>query len=308
MRLNISNKFLQRYKIPLPKVAEVPNVNPNNRRFHGKVVVITGASSGIGRACALQFAQMGATVVLSSRRLEMLQEVQKEIEKMNRIAVWNHPSLCVKADIREIEDCKKLIDKTIEAFGRIDVLINNAGISMRANFEELDLKVIKELMDTNFYGTVYCTKFALPHLLKHKGTVVGISSISGLVPLPGRTGYAASKHAMDGFLNTLRLENKRKGLNVMIVHPGFTNSNIRLTALNKDGNPQAESPRDEGKMMSSSRVAEIIAKAVFKRERDLILTPQGRMVVWLRKNFPGVADRILLHEMEKEPDSPLNKE
>jgi len=217
---------------------------------------------------------------------------------MEQKLFWLH-----EADVKNIDDCKNLIDKTVEKYGKIDVLINNAGISMRAVFEDLDLFVIKELMDTNFYGAVYCTKFALPYLLKQKGTLIGISSISGLTPLPGRTGYSASKHAMEGFLNTLRLENIKKGLNVLIVHPGFTSSNIRNMALDKNGNTQKENPRNEEEMMSAERVAQIIAKATLKRERDLILTHQGKLVVWLHKNFPSITDRIILHEMAKEQGS-----
>ena len=176
---------------------------------------------------------------------------------------------------------------------------------MRASFEDLDLQIIKEMMDTNFYGAVYCTRFALPHLLKQKGIVIGISSISGLTPLPGRTGYCASKHAMDGFFNTLRIENIKKGLNVLVVHPGFTCSNIRNSALDKNNHEQKETPRNEERMMSSREVARIIAKAALKRKRDLILTPQGKLVVWLYKNFPAMTDRIIFREMAKEPGSPF---
>lgn len=294
-----NHKKLRQYRIPFPKIRQQEYLLKNSNLFHNKVVIVTGASSGIGKACAIEFARQGAKVVLSSRREAILREVANEITAQGGEALY------LVSDIRNIDDCQNLITKTIENFGSIDILINNAGISMRASFEELKLDVIKELMDTNFYGTVYCTKFALPHLLKSKGTIIGISSISGLVPLPGRTGYAASKYAMDGFLNTLRLENKKKGLNVMIVHPGFTESNIRFTALNKDGLPQSESPRKEEKMMSSQRVAQIIVKATQKRERDLVLTSQGKLVVWLHKNLPGITDRILLHEMAKEPDSPI---
>ena len=176
---------------------------------------------------------------------------------------------------------------------------------MRANFEDTELSVIKNLIDTNFYGTVYCTKYALPYLLKQKGTLIGISSITGLTPLPGRTAYAASKHAMDGFLNTLRLENLKKGLHVLIVHPGFTRSNIRKAALTKNGTLQKETPRNEGKMMSPEKVAEIIARATIKGEKDLVLTGEGRLVVWLHRHFPNLTDRIILHEMEKEVDAPF---
>jgi len=267
--------------------------------YNNKVVIITGASSGIGKACAFEFARQGAKIVLASRNENELKKIEDEIKKQGGDAIF------VKTDVRKIEDCENLIEKSVEKYHRIDVLINNAGISMRANFEDTDLSVIKELMDTNFYGTVYCTKFALPYLLKQKGTLIGISSITGLTPLPGRTGYVASKHAMDGFLNTLRLENIKKGLHVLIVHPGFTSSNIRKAALTKNGIPQKETPRNEGKMMSSEKVAQIIARATVKREKDLILTREGKLVVWLHRNFPNLTDRIILYEMAKESDAPF---
>jgi len=295
----INNDLLKKYNIRMPEIKKRENIIKFKPKFNDKVIIITGASSGIGRACAFEFADNGAKVVLAARRENELKKVEEEIKKQGGEAI------SVKTDVKNIDNCKCLIDKTIEKYGKIDVLINNAGISMRATFEDLDLSVIKELMDTNFYGAVYCTKFALPYLLKQKGTVIGISSISGLTPLPGRTGYSASKHAMEGFLNTLRLENNKKGLNVLIVHPGFTSSNIRKVALDKNGQAQEETPRNEEEMMSAERVAQIIAKATYKRERDLILTPQGRLVVWLHKNFPGITDRIILHEMAKEQNSPF---
>ena len=268
----------------------------SDRDFKNKVVIITGASSGIGKACAYELARQGATIVLASRRENELIKIETKLKKEGC------DILSVKTDVRKIDDCKRLINRTVQEYGRIDVLINNAGISMRANFNDLDLSVIKELMDTNFYGAVYCTKFALPYLIKQKGSLIGISSITGLTPLPGRTGYAASKHAMDGFLNTLRLENIKKGLHVLIVHPGFTSSNIRMAALTKNGKPQRETPRDEERMMSSEKVAQTIAKATLKRENNLILTREGKLVVWLHKNFPNLTDRIILYEMSKEPE------
>ena len=198
-----------------------------------KVVVITGASSGIGLACAQKFNHLGSKIVIASRSEDKLKELA---EQYNCIG---ESCLAIKTDVTKEEECKHLMNQAYEKFGKIDILVNNAGISMRATFKDLELSVIKELMDTNFYGAVYCTKFALPYLLKQKGSVIGISSISGLTPLPGRTGYSASKHAMDGFFNTLRLENIHSGLNVLVVHPGFTCSNIRNSALNKNGFPQS---------------------------------------------------------------------
>ena len=211
----------------------------------------------------------------------------------------------VPTDVSKNNDCKNLIKKTIDEYGNIDILINNAGISMRALFEDLDLKVLKNLMDINFWGTVFCTKYALPYLLKSKGSVVGVSSIAGFKGLPGRTGYSASKFAIHGFLETLRTENLKKNLHVLIACPGFTNTNIRRTALNKNGSQQGETPRDEDKMMSPEEVAVRIRKAVEKRKRTLILTTQGKMTVLLNKLFPKLMDKMVYNHMAKEPDSPF---
>ncbi|HRH65882.1 MAG TPA: SDR family oxidoreductase [Bacteroidia bacterium] len=264
-----------------------------------KVVVVTGASSGIGKSLALVFARNGYRVVISARTEDRLLPVRNQIEQLGGSVI------AVTADVAKEADCKKLIDETIRVFGRVDVLINNAGISMRALFEHTELSVIRQVMDINFWGTVYCTKFALPHLLKTKGSVVGISSIAGKKGLPGRTGYSASKFAMEGFLETLRTENLKTGLHVLVACPGFTASNIRNTALAADGSAQGESPRDENKMMQPDDVAEKIMKAVKSRKRDLILSGQGKLTVILNKFFPGMMDKMVFNHMAKEPDSPL---
>ena len=193
--------------------------------MQSKVVIITGGGSGIGKACASAFLARGYRVVISGRRMEKLQEVIGEFNP------YSEHILAVQADVSVEEDGKRIIDETLAKFGRIDVLINNAGISMRALFEEMDLTVLKRLMDTNFWGAVYCTKYALPHLLESKGSVVGISSIAGKKGLPGRTGYSASKFALEGFLETLRIENLKKDLHVLVACPGFTASEIRISSL-----------------------------------------------------------------------------
>ena len=187
-------------------------------KLNGKVVVITGASSGIGAAMAREYAAMGAKVVLGARQGEVLQQMCNEIEAAGGKAAW-----CA-TDVTKQEDCQKLIQTAVDAFGGIDVLICNAGISMRALFDDLDLSVLHRLMDVNFWGTVYCTKYALPYLQQSKGSLVGISSVAGIHGLPGRTGYSASKFAMTGFLETIRVENLKKGLHVMVACPGFTAS------------------------------------------------------------------------------------
>lgn len=264
-----------------------------------KVVIITGASSGIGEALARKFSEEGSLVVLAARQVEKLLVLQKELEK------HNGRTLIVSCDVSKESDCEKLIHETVKEFGRIDVLINNAGISMRAIFNEVDLGVIRKVMDVNFWGTVCCTKFALPYLLNTNGSVVGISSIAGKKGLPGRTGYSSSKFAIEGFLETLRTENLKKGLHVLVACPGFTASNIRQTALAKDGSNQGESPRNEKGMMSSEEVAAHIYTAIKKRKRDLILTFQGKLTIFLNKLFPAMMDKMVYNHMAKEPDSPF---
>lgn len=264
-----------------------------------KVVIITGASSGIGKACAIKVAKEGAKVVLAARDVNKLTLAAQEIEKLGAEV------LMVKCDVSVEEDCKNLVSKTIDKFNQIDVLINNAGISMRAIFNDTDLSVIKKIMDINFWGAVYCTKFALPYLLKTRGSVVGVSSIAGYVGLPARTGYSASKYAMQGFLDALRTENLKKGLHVLVACPGFTASNIRNTALTNDGSAQGETPRNEEKMMSAEEVAQHIVNGIEKRKRTIVLTSQGKLVVLLNKFFPKFVEKQVYNKMAQEPDSPF---
>lgn len=263
-----------------------------------KVVVITGASSGIGRALAKEFASLGAKLSLAARRTELLEEL---LEELSGTEIFIQ-----KTDVSNENDCRVLIEETIKRFGRIDVLINNAGISMRALFEDVDLNVIRQLMDVNFYGTVYCSKFALPHLLKTKGSLVGVISIAGYVGLPGRTGYSASKFAIRGFLDTIRIENLKKGLHVLVAAPGFTASEVRKVALTDDGSQQGETPRDESKMMSAEECARHIVNAIKKRKRSLILTfTEGKLTVFLGKFLPALLDKLTYNHMAKEPNSPF---
>lgn len=268
--------------------------------WRDKVVIVTGAGSGIGLASARLFADLGAKVVMAARSYDVL--VQEAAKMPNPDDI-----LCVKTDVSVEDECKNMIQQTVDRFGRIDVLVNNAGISMRAMFKDLDLSVIHRLMDTNFWGTVNCTKFALPYLLQSKGSVVGVISIAGFNPLPARTGYSSSKYAIRGFLDTLRVEHLYDGLHVMVFSPGFTASNIRNVALTADGSPQGETPRDEGKMMTAEEVACHLEKGLRKRKNEVILTPTGRLYVALRKIMPRFADKLCFKYMAKEPNSPFGK-
>lgn len=269
----------------------------DNRGFKGKVIIITGASSGIGLASARLFSSYGAYLSLAARSIDKLHELASELS--------SDPSriLCVKTDVSVEEDCRRLIDETIRHFGRIDILVNNAGLSMRASFKEVDLSVIRRLMDVNFWGTVCCTKYALPWLLESHGSVVGVISVVGYAGLPGRTGYATSKFAIRGFLETLRMEHQNDGLHVLVFAPGYTASNVRFSALLADGRPQGSTPKDEDGLMSAEAVAEKLASALRRRSREMILTPVGRMDVWLYKRFPRLMDKVQLWYIRKNEKS-----
>lgn len=265
-----------------------------------KVIIVTGASSGIGLATVKLFASHGAKVVMAARSIDKLEQLKAEMPEPANV-------LCVKTDVAVEEDCKNLVEETVKTFGRIDVLVNNAGISMRAMFIDLDLDVIKRLMDTNFWGTVYCTKYALPYLLESKGSVVGVISTAGYLGLPGRTGYSASKFAIRGFLSTLRVEHRYDGLHVMVFAPGFTASDIRNKALLADGTPQGKTPRDEKKMMTAEKVAKKMALGLKFRKNEMLLTPVGKITKFFTFALPKFSEWCEYKLMAKEPESPIKK-
>jgi short-subunit dehydrogenase len=268
--------------------------------FKNKIAIITGASSGIGKALVYELAKRGARIVAGARSIEALQKIRDEL------LASGAEIIPVKTDVTHPEDCAKLINQSVESFGGIDLMINNAGISMRALFNDLEVDVIKKVMDVNFWGTVYCSKYALPYLLKSKGSLVAVSSIAGYKGLPGRAGYSASKFAIHGLMEVIRIENMKKGLHVLTACPGFTASNIRNTALAADGSAQGESPRNEAKMMSAEEVALHIINAVKTRKNTLTLTSQGKLTVLLNKFFPNYLNKMVYDHFAKETDSPLN--
>jgi dehydrogenase/reductase SDR family member 7B len=270
------------------------------QKMKDKVVIITGASSGIGKALAFSFGQEGAKIVITGRKEPPLLEVSREL------TIAGIENLALVSDVSIEKDNIEMVEKTIQKYGKIDVLINNAGISMRSMFEDCDLNVIKTVMDINFYGTVYATKYALPYIKLTKGSIVGVSSIAGYKGLPVRSGYSASKFAVNGFLEALRTELQNTGVHVLTACPGFTASNIRVASLGSDGNSKGETMRDESNMMSSEEVAERILKAVKKRDRDMVLTLQGKALILINKLFPKLADRLTFNALAKEKDSPLD--
>lgn len=253
--------------------------------FKNKVVAITGGSEGIGKALVELLLSMGAKVATCARNQDKLYDMQ-----VKHIPLPLH---CVVADVSNYNDCKLFIESTIKQFGGIDILINNAGISMRGLFKDAEPEVFRKLMDINFFGSLYCAKLALPSIIERKGTIAGISSIAGYRGLPGRSGYSASKFALNGWMEAIRTELMEDDVNVMWISPGFTRSNIRRTALNSKGEMQGESPLNESQLMSAEKCAHHILSAIEKRKRSLVLSYQGKQTVFVNKFFPNWADKLV---------------
>jgi len=252
--------------------------------FNNKVVAVTGGSDGIGKALVDLLLQKGAKVATCGRHHDKLYDLQSEFP--------SYPLHTVVADVSNENDCRHFIESTINIFGGIDILINNAGVSMRGQLAETTPDVFHRLMDVNFFGALYCTKFALDSLLANNGTIVGVSSIAGYRGLPGRSGYSASKFALQGWLEAIRTELLGR-VHVMWVCPGFTASNIRNAALNKNGEAQGESPLDEKKLMTAAECAVHILRAIEKKKRTLVLTFTGKQTIFLNKFFPALSDKLV---------------
>ncbi len=255
--------------------------------FAGKTVLITGASEGIGRALALQLAAEHPNLVLNARNASRLEETARECLARGAAVAT------VPGDIALRADCERFVERAVERFGGIDVLVNNAGVTMWARFEAVrDFTVYERLLAVNYLGAVYTTAAALPYLQAARGLVVAIASIAGLTGVPERTGYAASKHAMVGFFESLRIELAASGVDVTIVAPDFVVSQIHRRATGADGQPLGQTPMQEAHIMSAEECARRITRAMHRRQRLLITSARGRFVRWARLLVPGRVDRL----------------
>jgi len=255
--------------------------------YAGKVIVLTGASSGIGHALALAIAPQRPRLVLAARDPARLEEVAKECR------AGGAEALVVPADVSSEAACGALVARTIESFGALDVLVNNAGIGMMARFDEVsDLSVYESLMRVNYLGCVYLTHHALPHLKKSRGQIVVVASMAGLTGVPTRTGYAASKHAVFGFFDSLRIELDGSGVSVTLIAPDFVRSEIHRRAFGADGKPTGKSPLQESRIMSAEECAGLIVGAMEKRQRLLITSWRGRLGRIVRLFAPGFIDAV----------------
>ena len=264
-----------------------------------KVAVITGGSSGIGEALAYKFSKENFNVVITGTNKDRLNNVLSKIKK-NGVSCEG-----VIHDISSSNDVKKMVDISIRKFGRIDVLICNAGISIRSLFEDLDLNTFEKLFGINFLGTVYSVKHSLPYLIKTSGTIIAISSLNGFIATPTRTAYVSSKHAMQGFFDSLRLELKRKNVHVMVASPGYVKSNFRKNTLKSDGKKEGASSRDNAKMMSPETVANRVFDGYTSKKRDLIFTFRGKLAHLIKNWFPKIADYLAYKEILNERESLL---
>ena len=267
--------------------------------MENKVVVITGGSSGAGEALAYKFSAEGFNVVIGGTNLERLKNVQSKVKLLG--------SKCelVVHDVSVENDVKKLIDHTINSFGRLDVLICNAGISYRSVFENANLDVFEKLFRINFFGSIYSVKYSIPHLIKTKGSIIAISSLNGFIATPTRSAYVSSKHAMQGFFDSIRLELNNKNVHVMVASPGYFESNFRKNTLKSDGNKEGNTSRDEKGMMSTEVLADKIFEGYKKKKRDLIFTFRGKLAHLLKNWFPKLSDRLAYNEILNERESLL---
>jgi short-subunit dehydrogenase len=253
--------------------------------FTNNVVVITGASTGIGEALAMQLAQEGAHLVLSARRVEELERVA------DRVRANGARAKVVACDVAKEADCAALMEAAVAEYGAIDTIVLNAGMTMWAKFADIkDMSIVERIMQVNYMGAVYCTHYALPHLMKSRGRIVGVASLTGLVGVPTRTAYAASKHAMRGFFDSLRIELDETGVTVTMIYPGFVATGIRENATGADGKAAKIDPVNKDEVMSVEECARLMMQAMAARKREEVMTLKGKLGQWLKLIAPSVID------------------
>jgi short-subunit dehydrogenase len=258
-------------------------------QLEGRSIIITGASAGIGRALAERLAAEGAHLTLASRSLDPLEEVAAACRARGGKAI------AVATDVVDADACGRMVARAVREFGGVDMLVNNAGIGMVARFDQItELGIFERLMQVNYLGSVYCTWHALPHLKASRGLICAVSSLTGKTGVPTRTGYAASKHAMQGFFDSLRVELRNTGVDVLVVSPGFVATDIRTRALGPDSRPLGASPREESRgTMSVAECTDSIVRALHDRRRELVMTAQGKVGQFLRLLAPRLVDRMV---------------
>lgn len=262
----------------------------NREAFCDQVVIVTGASAGIGRSLALELSSQGALVTLAARRADRLEQLAEECRQRGGRAI------AVPTDVGQEVQCKALLEKTVEAFGRVDMLVNNAGLAASVLFEDFDdLRLFKHTVDVNFYGAVYCTYYALPYLKQQRGRILAISSLGGKVTVPYNTPYCSSKFAMHGFYEALRVELARHGVTCTIVCPWWVATEFHEAQLDRHGTPRGPRGRAyySSRTMTADRCAQLSLQAAYKRRREVLMGP-GPLAVWLRLLAPRLLDWLTI--------------
>lgn len=262
--------------------------------FKDKAVVLTGASSGIGRQMALDLAAQGAWLALAARRLEKLDSLVDECTRLGARAV------AVQTDVSDEAQCKALIDAAMAEFGRIDILINNAGITARNRFDEMTvLWPVEKVIRTNYLGSVYCTYYALPHLKQSNGRLAAVSSMAGKLGVPNRAPYSASKFAMAGFFDSLRVELANSGVSITVIYPDFVETGTRLESIGPDGKTVHDPRKRGGKVMGVEEASEIMLKAIAQRKRESVMSTRGKFIPLVKFLMPGLVDRLVQKAVNK---------
>jgi short-subunit dehydrogenase len=267
-----------------------------SKNFKDKVAIITGSSMGIGKATAFLLAKQGVKIVLNGRDEEKLLKVKAEM------LANGYEAIAVKADVTLPDDCEKIVKMTIDAFGRIDILINNAGVSMRGNFENLDNSVFKKVYDTNILGAIFPTKYAMPFIKANKGSIVFISSVAGIRGLPGISAYCSAKMAITALAESLKLEMHGSGIHIGIVHVGFTQNEADKKTIDASGKMIPIAERSNKKSQTTEEVAKAILKYIRKRRFKTVISFLGKMNVFTNKLMPRIADKILIKSMKASKD------
>lgn len=262
------------------------------------VVIITGASDGIGAELARQLAQeQGSklTLVLAARSADKLEAVAQQCRQLGARVKVRPTDVGVEAD------CRALIADTVQTFGQLDALVNNAGMSAHALLEDVtDLGWYEQLMRINLWGSVWCTHAALPHLKASRGRIVAVSSLAGLVGVPGRTAYSATKFAMNGFFEALRVELQPHGVSVTLAYPGVVATEIRYRGFNAQGQAAGKSGLDESGAMTVETCAQLIREGMARRERDIVMSFKGKLSRWMKLLAPALVDRLALKALNKD--------
>ncbi len=259
--------------------------------FKNKVVVVTGGGGGLGAAFCRRFCRAGARVAALDRQGQAARELAAELEGAGGQA------LGLDCDVTDPRACRQALQEVARRWGRVDVLINNAGITHRSPFVETSLEVYRRVMEVNFFGALNCTRAALDYLCQSRGFILVISSVAGFAPLWERTGYSASKHALHGFFDSLRGELEPLGVGVGLVCPSFADTGIEKNALDGQGRP-AQHPRSStGRIASAQEVAEAVFQAAAARKRLSVLSPVGKASWWISRICPGLYERLMLRRI-----------